>query len=152
VDLDRISDLVWLGSRLASLDDYHRARALGVRACVDMKREGADLWDFDAFLWLPTPDHESPTPLHFAMGLSFLRRCEHARVPVAAVCRAGVGRSPALVLAHLLAGRFRDEGVQAARDFLSARRPAVHLTPEQDEAAIAAARDFLAGSTSEGHE
>ena len=35
VSFDRITDLVYLGSRIASLDDYHRLKAQGVRACVD---------------------------------------------------------------------------------------------------------------------
>ena len=66
--VDRITDLVWMGSRVACLDDYHRLRALGVRACVDMKLEGADPWTFDAFLWLPTPDHEAPSTAHLRSG------------------------------------------------------------------------------------
>ena len=76
VSFDRITDLVYLGSRIASLDDYHRLRAQGVRACVDMKQEGADPWTFEAFLWLPTVDHEPPTPDHLRMGIAFLRQCE----------------------------------------------------------------------------
>ena len=105
---DRITELVYLGSR-------HRKRArtttglrdAGVRASVDLKREGADLWTFEAFLWLPTVDHEAPNPLHLQMGISFLRRCEEAATPVFVHCMVGVGRSATLVLAHLLAGRFR---------------------------------------------
>ena len=69
VSFDRITDLVYLGSRIASLDDYHRLKAQGVRACVDMKQEGADPWTFDAFLWLPTVDHEPPSPMHLCIGL-----------------------------------------------------------------------------------
>ena len=107
---DRITELIWLGSRITSADDYHRLRAQGVRACVDMKREGADPWSFDAFLWLPTLDHDPPSHVHLRMGMAFLRECELARMPVFVACLAGVGRSSTLVLAHLLAGRFREEG------------------------------------------
>jgi predicted protein tyrosine phosphatase len=142
--IDRITDLVWMGSRVASLDDYHRLRALGVRACVDMKQEGADPWTFDAFLWLPTVDHEAPSPLHLRLGLDFLRRCEGAKLSVFVTCRAGVGRSSSLVLAHLLAGRFREQGLAAALDFLQARRPPAQPTPEQIEAAQQAALDYPA--------
>jgi predicted protein tyrosine phosphatase len=138
---DRITDLIWLGSRVASADDYHHLRALGVRACVDMKHEGADPWTFEAFLWLPTLDHEAPTHTHLRMGMAFLRECERAKVPVFVACMAGVGRSSALVLAHLLAGRFREEGKDAALEFLCARRPAVRPNPEQVDAAVLAARD-----------
>ena len=79
VSFDRITDLVYLGSRIASLDDYHRLKAQGVRACVDMKQEGADPWTFDAFLWLPTVDHEPPSPMHLRMGIAFLRQLFHHR-------------------------------------------------------------------------
>ena len=75
-----------------------------MRACVDLKREGADPWTFEAFLWLPTDDHEPPSPLHLQMGMSFLRQCEEAAIPVFVHCLMGVGRSASLVLAHLLVG------------------------------------------------
>jgi predicted protein tyrosine phosphatase len=139
---DRVTDLVWMGSRIASFDDYRRLRAEGIRACVDMKQEGADPWGFEAFLWLPTPDHEAPSQTHLRIGLSFLRECEAAEMPVFVACLAGVGRSSALVLAHLLAGRFRNGGVEAGLKFLTARRPMVRPNPEQVEAARLAAFAF----------
>ena len=85
-----------------------------MRAAVDLKREGADLWPFEAFLWLPTDDHQAPNPLHLQMGLSFLRRCEEAAIPVFVNCMMGVGRSASLVLAHLLVSRFRGANVDEA--------------------------------------
>ena len=140
---DRVTELVWLGSRLACLDDYRRLRAEGVRACVDMKLEGADPWSFEAFLWLPTPDHEAPSQLHLRLGLAFLHQCEQQRVAACVACHAGVGRSSTLVLAHLLAGPFRERTVQDALDFLVSRRPLAHPNPEQVEAARLAAFSFL---------
>ena len=139
---DRVTDLVWIGSRIASLDDFRRLRKEGIRACVDMKQEGADPWGFEAFLWLPTPDHEPPSPAHLQIGLAFLRECERVEMPAFVACLAGVGRSSTLVLAHLLAGRFRDVGLEAALDFLTARRPIVRPNPEQIEAARLAAFAF----------
>jgi protein-tyrosine phosphatase len=73
------------------------------------------------------------------MGLAFLRECEAAAMPALVACLAGVGRSSTLVLAHLLAGRFAGEGVEAALGFLTARRPVVRPNPEQVEAARLAA-------------
>ncbi len=142
VSFDRITDLVWLGSRIASLDDYHRLRAQGVRACVDMKQEGADPWTFEAFLWLPTLDHAPPSRAHLQMGIAFLRQCERSRMPVFVHCMAGVGRSSTLVLAHLLAERFRGQGASEALDFLCARRPVVNPTLDQVRAAEEAAQSF----------
>jgi predicted protein tyrosine phosphatase len=143
---DRVTELVWLGSRIASVDDYERLRALGIRACVDMKREGADPWGFEAFLWLPTPDHEPPSLVHLRMGLAFLRECEEARMPVFVACHAGVGRSSTLVLAHLLTGPFR-QSPEDALEFLMARRAVARPNPEQVEAACLAAFAFLETST-----
>ena len=139
---DRVTDLVWMGSRIATLDDFRRLRSEGIRACVDMKLEGADPWGFDVFLWLPTPDHDAPSQVHLRIGLAFLRECEAAGLPVFVACLAGVGRSSTLVLAHLLAGPFREEGVDAALKFLTERRPAVRPNPEQIEAAQLAAFAF----------
>ena len=139
---DRVTDLVWMGSRIATLDDFRRLRSEGIRACVDMKLEGADPWGFDVFLWLPTPDHDAPSQVHLRIGLAFLRECEAAGLPVFVACLAGVGRSSTLVLAHLLAGPFRGKGVDAALKFLTERRPAVRPNPEQIEAAQLAAFAF----------
>ena len=110
-----------------------------------MKQEGADPWGFEAFLWLPTPDHEPPSQLHLRLGLAFLRECEQARMPVFVACHAGVGRSSTLVLAHLLTGRFRNEPARSALEFLMARRPVARPNPEQVEAARLAAFAFLDG-------
>ncbi len=131
-----------MGSRIASFDDFRRLRSEGIRACVDMKQEGADPWGFEAFLWLPTHDHEAPSQAHLRIGLAFLRECEAAGMPVFVACLAGVGRSSTLVLAHLLAGPFRDQGVEAALGFLADRRPIVRPNPEQIEAAQLAAFAF----------
>ena len=142
VSFDKITDVIYLGSRIATLDDYHRLRAFGVRACVDMKQEGADPWTFEAFLWLPTLDHDAPSLPHLQMGIAFLRQCERGKMPVFVHCMAGVGRSSTLVLAHFLAGRFREQGTEAALDFLCARRPVANPNPQQVRAAEEAARSF----------
>jgi predicted protein tyrosine phosphatase len=142
VSFDRITDLVYLGSRIASLDDYPRLKAEGVRACVDMKQEGADPWTFDAFLWLPTVDHDPPSPMHLRMGIAFLRQCEQAKMPVFVHCMAGVGRSSTLVLAYLLAGEYAERGPEDALDLLCERRPCVDPNVRQIAAAVEAAKGF----------
>lgn len=140
--IDRITELVYMGSRIKRRKDFDRLREAGVRAAVDLKREGPDLWPFDAFLWLPTDDHQAPNPLHLQMGLGFLRRCEEAATPVFVNCMMGVGRSASLVLAHLLVSRFRDAKVEEALAYLASRRPAAAPNAGQIEAAVEAARDF----------
>lgn len=142
VTFDRITEVVYQGSRISTLDDYHRLRAHGVRACVDMKHEGADPWTFDAFLWLPTVDHDAPSQPHLRMGIGFLRQCEQARMPVFVHCMAGIGRSSTLVLAYLLAGEFKESGPEAAMQFLCARRTCANPNARQIAAAVEAARAF----------
>lgn len=142
VNFDRITELVYVGSRLATLDDYHRVRAQGVRACVDMKMEGCDTWPFDAFLWLPTPDHEAPTIQHLHLGMAFLRQCEQQKMACFVGCLAGVGRSSTLVLAHLLSTAFAEKGVEEALAFLCARRSCANPNRPQVASAVEAARSF----------
>ena len=76
------------------------------------------------------------------MGIAFLRQCEQAGMPVFVHCMAGVGRSTTMVLAHLLAGTFRDQGTRAALSFLTSRRPVINPNALQIAAAEAAARAF----------
>ena len=143
VTFDRITEIVYQGSRICSADDYHRLRAQGVRACVDMKEEGADPWTFEAFLWLPTVDHDAPTQAHLQMGIGFLRQCARAKMPVFVHCMAGVGRSSTLVLAYLLAGDFKEKGARTALDYLCARRACVNPNAKQITAAEEAARTYV---------
>ncbi len=142
LSFDRITDNIFLASRLASLDDYHHLRAQGVRACIDMKQEGADHWPFEAFLWLPTEDHHPPSRFHLHLGIGFLRQCEGEKVRAVVHCLAGVGRSATLVLAHLLAGECREQGTRTALELLRARRPVANPGRDQIQAAEAAARSY----------
>lgn len=142
LSFDQITPAVYIGSRIASVDDYHRLRSYGVRACVDMRQEGADPWSFDAFLWLPTPDHEPPTVAHLRMGIAFLRQCERSEMPAFVHCMMGVGRSTTMVLAYLLAGEFKGRGASAALDFIAARRPAINPNVRQVQAAEDAVQGF----------
>jgi predicted protein tyrosine phosphatase len=141
--VDHVSDVVYLGPRIAGVEDYHRLRALGIRACVDMKHEGADPWTFEAFLWLPTIDQDPPTQAHLHMGIAFLRQCERARLPVFVHCMAGVGRSSTLVLGWLLAGSHREHSADEALRYLCSRRAAVNPSAPQIAAAVEAARTFV---------
>lgn len=142
---DRITDGVWVGSCIRSADDFHRLRAQGIRACVDMREEGADLWGFDAFLWLPTVDHEPPAQVHLRMGIAFLAECERSGLPAFVHCTAGVGRSAALVLAWLLAGPMRGSGTREALERITARRPVTNPSAAQIRAAEEAARGWEVG-------
>ncbi len=142
LSFDQITPAIYIGSRISTVDDYHRLRSYGVRACVDMRAEGADTWSFDAFLWLPTPDHEPPTLAHLRMGIAFLRQCEMSEMPAFVHCMMGVGRSTTMVLAYLLAGEFKDRGTNAALDFIAARRPAINPNARQVRAAEDAVQGF----------
>lgn len=144
VSFDRVTDFVYIGSKIASADDYHRLRAEGVHACVDMKQESADPWTFESFLWLPTVDHDPPSQVHLRMGIGFLRQCVREKVPVVVHCMAGVGRSTTLVLAYLLAGEYQGQPTREVLRFLRARRPVVNPTSEQIAAAEQAAATYQA--------
>jgi len=139
---DQVSEGLWVGSCIRSVDDFHRLRAQGIRACVDMREEGADLWGFDAFLWLPTVDHEPPSQVHLRMGIGFLRECERSGLPAFVHCTAGVGRSATLVLAWLLAGPMRGRSTHEALERIRARRSVTNPTAAQIAAGERAASGF----------
>jgi protein-tyrosine phosphatase len=64
-------------------------------------------------------------------------------MPAFVHCMAGVGRSSTLVLAHLLAGAYRQAGTREALQFLAARRPVINPNPVQIGAAETAAKSFV---------
>ena len=116
-----------------------RDRALAKAVSQAFRAVGGGDRGFEAFLWLPTPDHVPPRPTQLRMGLAFLRECEAADMPVLVTCMAGFGRSSTLVLAHLMAGRFREDGPDVALQYLNARRERASPSAEQIEAARLAA-------------
>jgi predicted protein tyrosine phosphatase len=140
VSFDRITEFVHIGSRIASVEDYHKLRAYGIRACVDMKDEGADPWTFEAFLWLPTIDHRAPSQQSLRLGIAFLAECERLALPVLVHCLAGVGRSTTLVLAYLLASSHRGQPARDVLDTIRLKRPVANPNAAQLAAAEEAAR------------
>ena len=108
-----------------------------------MKQEGADPWTFDAFLWLPTVDHDAPSPAAPAHGHRVPAPVRAgARCPSSSTAWPASGRSSTLVLAYLLAGEFAERGPDAALDFLCARRACVNPNARQIAAAVEAAKGF----------
>jgi hypothetical protein len=63
--------------RIHPADDFHRLRAQGIRAAWTCARR-ADLWSIEAFLWLPSVDHEPPSQPHLRMGIEASICAAHA--------------------------------------------------------------------------
>ncbi len=114
-------------------DEWPELASGGLRAVVDLRDEAVDDADTHAelglaFLHLPTPDHQAPSPESLDAGVAFVRA---APGPVLIHCREGVGRSATLALCVLAdAG----EAPLAALARAKAARWQVSPSPAQYEA------------------
>eukprot|EP00904_Undaria_pinnatifida_P007540 jgi/Undpi1/3916/HiC_scaffold_16.g07284.m1 len=124
----KMDDTVFLGAApvgfLGHVDEMHAKGVVGViNMCgeyrgplEDYKRLGIEE------LWLPTVDHEEPELEDYERGVAFIKRWHNKGGKVLVHCKAGHGRSSAIVMAWLLANNPSTTPREVQREMLSRRR------------------------------
>jgi Dual specificity phosphatase, catalytic domain len=130
--LTHITHYIFLGGQI-SLNGWHTLESWGVGALVNMRVE----WDdrklgiqTPNYLWLPTIDGTPSTVEQLARGAKFIHEQTVSNRFVYVHCAAGLGRSPSLVIAYLMA---RGSSLEKAMDYVQQRRPFISLSPMQNQ-------------------
>ena len=107
-----ITDQVLLAGAGISPENWPELVQMGIGAVVNLRAERQD--DFTdplprAYLWLPTADHQDPTPEQLLVGAQFIDTAVKAGEKVLVHCQMGIHRSATLVVAYLIYGGLSKE-------------------------------------------
>lgn len=141
MDYSQITDQIYIGTNFCCQSHFDPALLeMGVTYDLSLEEERVDSpTGGAAYLWLPVPDMQSPTPLQFAMGVSFIRAAIQSGRKIYVHCKNGHGRSPTMVAAYLITtGLSVDDAVA----FIASRRPEIHIEPAQLEGLRSYARSL----------
>lgn len=132
MEYSQITDQIYIGTNFCCESHFDPALLkMGVTYDLSLEEERVDSpTGGAAYLWLPVPDMQSPTPQQFAMGVAFIRAAVQSGRKIYVHCKNGHGRSPAMVAAYLVTtGLSSDDAIA----LIKAKRPEVHLQDAQME-------------------
>ncbi|CAM9257827.1 unnamed protein product [Ectocarpus sp. 6 AP-2014] len=124
----KMDDTVYLGAApvgfLGHADALHAKGIVGViNMCGEYR---GPLEDYARLgieqLWLPTVDHEEPELADYDRGVAFIQKWNSKGGKVLVHCKAGHGRSSAIVMAWLLASKRNTTPLEVQRQMSSKRR------------------------------
>ncbi len=129
-DYDQITEEIYLGSNMCCQYGFHQELlSKGVRADISLEDDRTDSpHGVDFYLWLPTKDHESPSPSALELGVQTLEFLAKKHVKTYIHCKNGHGRAATLYGAYLVKqGMTPEEAVQV----MQAKRHSVMPTEAQ---------------------
>lgn len=131
-DYNQITEHVWIGNNMCCSVHAGELLQLGFDADIDLEETRPEAPPFTKiYLWLPTPDHTSPTQDQLHIGVAMITELVKRNLKIYAHCRNGHGRAPTLVAAYLIT---QDKSIEEALAFIKSKRPKVHLQDSQIEA------------------
>jgi protein-tyrosine phosphatase len=132
-DYDQIDDNVFIGTNMCCQLGFDKELlSKNVKADISLEEDKIDApTGVDYFLWLPTKDHEAPSPDKLTLGVQTLDFLIKRNIKVFIHCQKGHGRAPTLFIAYLIKkGMNMDDAVKYVKD----KRPTIHFTQNQLEA------------------
>ncbi len=132
-DYDQINEEVFIGTNMCCQLGFERELLTkNVRADISLEELKVDApMGVDYFLWLPTKDHEPPTPDKLTLGVTTLDFLISRKIKVYIHCKNGHGRAPTLFVAYLIK---KGMEVSEAIRYLQSKRPVIHLSQTQMKA------------------
>ena len=132
-DYDQITDEIIIGTNMCCQYGFSQELlSRGVRADISLEEERIDTPNgIDYYLWLPTKDHEAPTPEALALGVKTIEFLVDKKIKTYIHCKNGHGRAPTLFAAYLIQ---KGMSVEEAIRSVTKARPTVHLQEVQIEA------------------
>ncbi|HEX6977076.1 MAG TPA: dual specificity protein phosphatase family protein [Patescibacteria group bacterium] len=132
-DYTKIDENVFLGTNMCCQFGFNKELlAKNVRADISLEDERIDTpLGVDYFIWLPTFDHEAPSPDKLSFGVEVLESLINKNIKIYIHCKNGHGRAPTLFIAYLIKkGMKPDEAI----NYLKSKRPVIHLSQNQIDA------------------
>lgn len=129
-DYDQINDEVFIGTNMCCQVGFNRELLTkNVRADISLEELRVDApMGVDYFLWLPTKNHEAPSPDKLTLGVQTIEFLISRKIIVYIHCKNGHGRAPTLYIAYLIK---KGMGVDEAIKYLKSKRPVIHFTENQ---------------------
>lgn len=137
-DYSQITDNIYIGSDLCKGPwcPLHSEVFTKLGICgevnLEIERDEMPTPGIDAYVWLPTPDHQAPTINQMMLGSAAINEIVRMGKNVYVHCQKGHGRSPTLVAAYLI--RYEQMNVNTAVTMIKQKRPEVHIEELQMEA------------------
>lgn len=101
----------------------------GITTNISLEGERVDVpFGVEYSVWIPTKDHDAPSPDQLELGVSTLEKLVALGKKVYVHCMNGHGRAPTLVAAYLVReGKSPEQAVELIRT----KRPVIHLEDTQ---------------------
>ena len=132
-EYDYIDDGIYVGSNVCCQTHFdERLKKVSVVGDISLEGEKVDNpYGVEFYLWLPTPDHHSPTLEQFTVGVNALESLVSFNKKVYVHCRLGHGRGPTLAVAYF--AKTRGLSTEDAFLLVKEKRPIIHLDDVQLE-------------------
>ncbi|MBI4415228.1 MAG: dual specificity protein phosphatase family protein [Candidatus Kerfeldbacteria bacterium] len=143
INYSRITPGIYLGTNACCQRHFDlKLLRRGITADISLEAERIDApRGVDYFLWLPTPDHSSPSQKDLDLGSQDIDWFVRHKEKVYVHCKNGHGRSPTLLAAYFI--RYQGMTVQQAITAIKHRRSEIHLEASQRHALEVYARHRL---------
>lgn len=132
-EYNKITPHIYLGTNQCCQTHFNKQLIKnGVSADISLEEKKIDHpFGVKYYLWLPTPDHKSPTQKQLAIGTNFIENLIKNNIKIYIHCQRGHARAAILVAAHLVKqGKTPKEAIV----FIKKRRPTIHPNPQQIKA------------------
>ncbi len=133
LDYNQITNNIYIGSNQCCVMGIAEVlKNEGVTADISLEDIRLDQpFGVEEYVWLPTPDHTSPTQDQLGMGAEAIDSLVKRNKNVYVHCKHGHGRATTLVAAYFV---LRGKTLQEAEDLIKSKRPTIHLQESQREA------------------
>jgi len=132
-EYNQIDDKIFIGTNMCCQTHFDKILIeKGIIADISLEKERMDHAEgVKVFLWLPTTDHDAPTPSQLQTGVDLIESLVKQGKKVYVHCKNGHGRAPTLVSAYYISqGLSIEEAIKKIQD----KRPTIHLEENQVEA------------------
>lgn len=104
---------------------------LGIQIEINLTAEKKEIPpdNIQSYIWLPVVDKKSPTIDQLMIASCLINQAINNKTKIYIHCKNGHGRSPTALTAYYI--RYKGKSVKEAIDFVTSKRPEIHLEEEQ---------------------